>query len=184
VHRIDYGHAEARQHSVLAGGFDYLCEPFLFFSLVDPAQATARFGADPRAYGLAVKEFLGTEEGRVRAVVTQSVDWAAPRGAEGQLPTVAGTEKMWPADVVLLAMGFASPQHSPLVKQLAVPLDERGNFRAGWGDFSAGMDWVFAAGDCRRGQSLVVWAIKEGRRAAECCHAYLLQKQGHAENFG
>jgi glutamate synthase (NADPH/NADH) small chain len=86
---------------------------------------------------------------------------------------------VWPADVVLLAMGFVSPQRSPLVDQLAIPLDQRGNFCAGSGDFSAGIDGVFVAGDCRRGQSLVVWAINEGRRVAGSCHAYLLhQKKG------
>jgi NADPH-dependent glutamate synthase beta subunit-like oxidoreductase len=86
---------------------------------------------------------------------------------------VAGTEREWKADLVLLAMGFLGPEET-LVKQLGLETDARSNFKAGYGKFATSVEGVFAAGDCRRGQSLVVWAIKEGRGAARECDRYLV----------
>jgi NADPH-dependent glutamate synthase beta subunit-like oxidoreductase len=84
-----------------------------------------------------------------------------------------GTEKIWPADLVILAMGFVSPEQT-IVKSLGLDTDQRNNIHADYGDFRTSMEGVFAAGDCRRGQSLVVWAINEGRGVAETCHKHLM----------
>lgn len=94
---------------------------------------------------------------------------------------IPGTEKEWPADLVILAMGFVSPEPN-LSKKLGLNLDARNNILAEYGEFATNVPGVFAAGDCRRGQSLVVWAINEGRGVAGKCHKYLVQKQNEAEN--
>jgi glutamate synthase (NADPH/NADH) small chain len=86
---------------------------------------------------------------------------------------IEGTEFELPADLVLLAMGFLHTQHEGLIEQLAVDLDQRGNVDAG--EFATSVPGVFAAGDARRGQSLVVWAISEGRKAARAADAYLAE---------
>ncbi|CAJ1419577.1 unnamed protein product [Effrenium voratum] len=89
---------------------------------------------------------------------------------------VPGSEKMLEADMILLALGFLGPEH-PLATAFGVDMDERGNYKALYqrseGDFQTSNSKVFAAGDCRRGQSLVVWAIKEGRDAATAVNSYL-----------
>jgi glutamate synthase (NADPH/NADH) small chain len=86
---------------------------------------------------------------------------------------IAGTERVWPAQLVLLAMGFLGPEDSVL-DQLGVERDERSNAKAAHGEFSTNVPGVFAAGDMRRGQSLIVWAINEGRGAARECDRYLM----------
>ena len=85
---------------------------------------------------------------------------------------VEGSQKVWDADLVLLAMGFLGPEHY-LSEALGLELDERTNYRAQHGEFTTSIPGVFAAGDCRRGQSLVVWAINEGRGAARMIDSYL-----------
>ena len=90
---------------------------------------------------------------------------------------VAGSEKEWPAQLILLSMGFLGPEHY-LAESLGIEVDERSNFKAQHGRFATSIDGVFAAGDCRRGQSLVVWAINEGRGAARAIDTYL---QGFSE---
>lgn len=96
------------------------------------------------------------------------------RDASGRMAIkeIAGTEKVIPADMVLLAMGFLGPE-ATLAEALGIELDPRSNFKAQFGEFATNIPAVFAAGDCRRGQSLVVWAIAEGRGAAAACDAYL-----------
>ncbi|NJL30142.1 MAG: FAD-dependent oxidoreductase [Phycisphaerales bacterium] len=89
------------------------------------------------------------------------------------LKEVPGSEQTFPADLVLLAMGFLGPEES-LVQRIGVELDARGNFKAEYGRFATNVEGVFAAGDCRRGQSLVVWAINEGRAAARELDRYLI----------
>ena len=86
---------------------------------------------------------------------------------------VPGTEQVWPAQLVLLAMGFLGPEE-PLLEQLGVERDARTNVKAEYGKFATSLQGVFAAGDMRRGQSLVVWAINEGRGAARECDRYLM----------
>jgi glutamate synthase (NADPH/NADH) small chain len=136
-------------------------------------EAAAKFGADPRAYLTTVKRFVGDEAGRIRELVCVDVRWE--RNAKGQLVPVEqpGTERSQPAQLVLLAMGFTGPEKGVL-QDLRLDLDERGNVRADYGAYATSVPGVFAAGDCRRGQSLVVWAINEGRGAARECDRYLM----------
>lgn len=133
------------------------------------AEVISVFGADPRSYSLTTVEFRG-ENGVLKSLVTMETV-ITDKGVE----RVPGTEKVWPADLVVLAMGFVSPDPN-LSKKLGLNLDARNNFSATYGDFRTNVEGVFAAGDCRRGQSLVVWAINEGRGAAAKCNEYLLQK--------
>lgn len=117
------------------------------------------------------KEFIGDEDGNVKALVTQEVE-ITPKGPKA----IEGTEKEWPADLVVLSMGFLSPEDY-IVKELGLDTDQRNNIHAQYGDFRTSVEGVFAGGDCRRGQSLVVWAINEGRGVAKATDEYLQQKR-------
>jgi len=136
-------------------------------------EAAARFGADPRSYLTTVKRLQGGAEGAVQELVAVGVRWE--RNDRGQRVPVeqAGTERTVPAQLVLLAMGFLGPEQS-LARDMGVECDARSNFKAEHGRFSTSVKGVFAAGDCRRGQSLVVWAINEGRGAARECDRFLM----------
>jgi len=93
---------------------------------------------------------------------------------DGQMTEVPGSEFELPADLVLLAMGFVNPVHEGMLDGLGVAYDERGNVAADTENYRTSVDKVFAAGDMRRGQSLVVWAIREGRQAAHAIDALLM----------
>ena len=134
-------------------------------------EAAARFGADPRHFGIQTKRFLGDSDGRVAAIETVEVEWVSENGRFSPRE-VAGTEKTWPATLVLLALGFLGPERGGMLDQLGVTLDARGNVETG-PDKQTKAPGVFAAGDMRRGQSLVVWAIAEGRQAAESVDRWL-----------
>ena len=119
------------------------------------------------------KDFVGDEGGRVEAVHTVRVSWEI--GGEGR-PTpreIPGSEELRPAQLVLLALGFLGPE-TALLDQLGVARDGRGNVRAAEGKYATSQTGIFAAGDMRRGQSLVAWAIHEGRGAARECDRYLM----------
>jgi glutamate synthase (NADPH/NADH) small chain len=147
IYRVDYSHAETK----------------------------AKLGADPREYNILTKEFVG-ENGRLIGVKTAQVDWSKP-GEKAPFTEVPGTEKVWPADLVLLATGFIGPELA-VGEMLGVESQRpRGNwetFKASHGSFATNVAGVFAAGDCRRGQSLVVWAINEGRGAARTIDQFLM----------
>lgn len=115
------------------------------------------FGKDPREYSVSGKEFIRDKNGRLTGIKTVKVD--------KDFKEIPGTEKTWKADLILLAMGFLGPEHY-LNANLKLELDERSNFKAEHNIHKTSHPKVFAAGDCRRGQSLVVWAINEGRAAA------------------
>jgi glutamate synthase (NADPH/NADH) small chain len=117
-----------------------------------------------RVYAVSTQEFLGDEQGRVRALRLVEVD--------GAFQPVPGTEREIPAQLVLLAMGFLGPEPQGLLEQLGVELDPRGNV-ARDGDYASSVPGVFVAGDAGRGQSLIVWAIAEGRAAAAAVDRYL-----------
>ena len=134
------------------------------------AEVMAVFGEDPRTYSVLTQEFKG-ENGAVKALVTQEVKMT-PSGPE----KIPGTEKEWPADLVILAMGFVSPEQS-INQQLGIEVDSRNNIHAEYGDYRTNVEGVFSAGDCRRGQSLVVWAINEGRGVAEATHKFLAERE-------
>jgi glutamate synthase (NADPH/NADH) small chain len=136
-------------------------------------EAAARFGADPRMYRTTVKRLEGDASGAVKSVVSVDVEWRRNETG-GLVPVeVPGTERSRPADLVLLAMGFLGPEQS-LLREFGVNSDERGNAAAAYGSYATNVKGVFAAGDCRRGQSLVVWAINEGRGAARECDRFLM----------
>jgi glutamate synthase (NADPH/NADH) small chain len=136
-------------------------------------EAAAKFGSDPRRYLKTVRELRGGTDGRVAEVVTVEISWE--KNASGQLVPVErpGSEQVLPAQLVLLAMGFLGPEQ-PLLEQLGVGTDARSNAQAEHGKFVTSVPGIFAAGDCRRGQSLVVWAINEGRGAARECDRFLM----------
>jgi glutamate synthase (NADPH/NADH) small chain len=117
-------------------------------------------------------KFLGDDQGRLRAIEIVEVEWVKDNG-RAMPRNVAGSEKVLPAQLVLLALGFGGPE-SQLLEQLGVEKDQRSNAKAEHGKFVTNVRGVFAAGDMRRGQSLVVWAINEGRGAARECDRYLM----------
>jgi glutamate synthase (NADPH/NADH) small chain len=136
-------------------------------------EAAAKFGADPRVYLTTVKKITGDSHGQVKEIVTVQIQWE--RNEKGQFipKEVPGTEKVLPAQLVLLAMGFLGPEQ-PLLDALKLERDPRTNVKAEFEKYSTNLKGVFAAGDCRRGQSLVVWAFNEGRGAATECDRYLM----------
>jgi NAD(P)H-dependent glutamate synthase small subunit len=148
IYRVDYSHAETK----------------------------ARFGQDPRAYNILTKDFVDNGSGHVKGIKTVTVDWSKP-AEKAPFSEVPGSEKIWPADLVLLATGFIGPEMD-VGQMLGVEAHRpRGNwetFKADHGEFATNVPRVFAAGDCRRGQSLVVWAINEGRGAARAIDKFLM----------
>jgi glutamate synthase (NADPH/NADH) small chain len=136
-------------------------------------EAAAKFGADPRVYLTTAKKFAGDDHGQVKEILTVQVQWE--RNEKGQFvpKEVPGTEKVLPAQLVLLAMGFLGPEQ-PLLESLGIERDARTNVKAEFEKYHTNIKGVFAAGDCRRGQSLVVWAFNEGRGAARECDRHLM----------
>ncbi|WP_017294774.1 glutamate synthase subunit beta [Geminocystis herdmanii] len=136
-------------------------------------EAAAKFGDDPRVYTTTATKFEGDAEGNVTAVHTVEVEWA--RNEQGRfIPNpMEGTEKRLPAQLVLLAMGFLGPEQF-LLEQMGLEKDDRSNIKAEYGEYATSIPNVFAAGDCRRGQSLVVWAFNEGRGVAKECDRFLM----------
>ncbi len=128
---------------------------------------------DPRSYALLTKEFLGDGK-HVTGVRTVNVEFNRERKTgNATMDEIEGTMKEWKADLVLLALGFVGPERDNVVKALGVELDPRGNIKTGR-NYQTSVENVFTAGDCRRGQSLIVWAISEGREAARCVDEYLM----------
>jgi glutamate synthase (NADPH/NADH) small chain len=135
-------------------------------------EAAALFGDDPRQYLIQTKKFVGDSAGNVQELHTVRIDWCRDNGRlmPRELP---GTEAVFPAQLVLLAMGFLGPENLVL-DQLGVEKDARTNAKAEHGKYATSVPGIFAAGDMRRGQSLVVWAINEGRGAARECDRFLM----------
>lgn len=154
IFRKDYGHKEA------AARFDY----------ADMENKTLQ--RDPREYSIQTVEFIGDDNGNLKAIKTQQVDWNNPNDGAPFSP-VADSEKIWPADLCFFALGFRGPEQF-IAEELGLETDNRSNFQAEYGEYTTNIDGVFACGDCRRGQSLVVWAINEGREAARECDRYLM----------
>ncbi|OAY82759.1 Glutamate synthase 1 (NADH), chloroplastic [Ananas comosus] len=148
VFRVDYGHQEAE----------------------------AKFGKDPRTYEVLTKRFLGDENGNVKGLEVVRVKWERDTSGRFKFTEIDGSSETLEADLVLLAMGFLGPE-STLAEKLGFDRDNRSNFKADFGRFSTSVEGVFAAGDCRRGQSLVVWAITEGRQAASEIDKYLMKDE-------
>ncbi len=136
-------------------------------------EAAAKFGGDPREYGIMTQKFVGDENGHVKELHTVNIKWGKDeQGRFGPQP-LQGTERVWPAQLVLLAMGFLGPEKDGMLAQLGVTINERGNVTIDESRMT-NIPGVFAAGDMSRGQSLVVWAIHDGRDAARCVDQYLM----------
>ncbi len=130
-------------------------------------------GAD-RHWAVATKEFIGDENGRLKALKIVTLEWKLTEdGRTASFVEVAGSEREIPCELALFAMGFVHPQHQGLLQELGVELDERGNVKAPEKSYQTNIAKVFTAGDMRRGQSLVVWAISEGRECARKVDEYL-----------
>jgi glutamate synthase (NADPH/NADH) small chain len=128
-----------------------------------------------RQWAMATKEFIGDEKGNLKALKIAQLEWKlTDDGRPARFVEVPGTEEVIPCELALLAMGFVHPQHEGLVSELGVELDERGNVRAAEKSYQTNVDKIFTAGDMRRGQSLVVWAISEGRECARKVDEYLM----------
>jgi glutamate synthase (NADPH/NADH) small chain len=136
-------------------------------------EAAALHGADPRRYVTVTKRFLGDANGHVKELQTVEVEWAKNGDGRFAMKEKPGTEKIWPADLVLLAMGFVGPEKDGMLADLGVALDPRGNVAVD-ANKATSVPGVFAAGDMARGQSLIVWAIQEGRAAARGIDQYLM----------
>ena len=147
--------------------------PFVLRTDYGQEEAIALFGDDPRVYLTTVKEIISDDQGHVSGVKTVQVNWQAD--ASGRLIPVEvdGSEKSWPAQLVLLAMGFLGPDDSA-IGTTGIVRDARSNVQTPAGSYDTSLPGVFAAGDMRRGQSLVVWAINEGRAAAKACDQHLM----------
>jgi len=145
IFRVDYGHQEA----------------------------SAKFGKDPREFRVLSKRFLDDGNGNVAGVETVRVEWNKDAEGKWQMSDVPGSEEIFEADLVFLAMGFLGPEDT-LAEQLGLERDARSNFKAEYGKYATSTEGVFAAGDCRRGQSLVVWGIAEGRGAARAVDVFLM----------
>ncbi len=144
VFRVDYSHAETQRE----------------------------LGADPRTYAILSKGFIDDGEGNVKGIKTVRIDWSKP-GEKAPFTEVPGSEEQFECDLVFLSMGFLGPEHT-VADMLGLDCDQRSNFAAEHGKFNTTVANVFAAGDCRRGQSLVVWAINEGRGAARAIDEFLM----------
>jgi len=144
IMRVDYGHEEAK----------------------------AKFGEDPRSYDILTKEFIGDEQGNVTGIRTVNIQWTKQNG-KMSFEEIEGSEKVWEADLVMLSMGFLGPENYVL-EGSDVALDARSNYQAEHEKYTTNVDGLFAAGDCRRGQSLVVWGINEGRGAAREIDRFLM----------
>uniref|UniRef100_A0A0B7B9R4 glutamate synthase (NADH) n=1 Tax=Arion vulgaris TaxID=1028688 RepID=A0A0B7B9R4_9EUPU len=137
IFRVDYGHEEVK----------------------------LKWGRDPRVFNIKSLNFEGNQEGNVTGVKTILVEWTKDDAGRWNMRDVPGSEKVFKCDLVFLAMGFIGPERK-IVEELSVALDPRGNLETQSGKYSTSIPRLYAAGDCRRGQSLVVWAIAEGRQAA------------------
>lgn len=136
-------------------------------------EAKARFGEDPRTYAILTQKFVGDDDGNLKELHTVNIQWGKDeQGRFGPQP-IPGTEKVWPAQLVLLAMGFLGPEKGGMLEQLGVTLNERGNVAID-DNRMTNVPGVFAAGDMSRGQSLVVWAIRDGRDTARCVDLHLM----------
>jgi glutamate synthase (NADPH/NADH) small chain len=128
-----------------------------------------------RHWAIATKSFIGDENGKLKALKVVDLEWAiTEEGRPARFVEKEGTERDLPCELALLAMGFVAPQKEGLLSQLGVELDERGNVKATEKNYQTNIGKIFTAGDMRRGQSLVVWAISEGRECARKVDEFLM----------
>ena len=148
--------------------------PWPFWPLQLKTSSSHEEGVE-RNWLINTKEFVKDANGKLTALKTVNVEWKMVPGERPQLIEIAGTEKTWPCDLALLALGFTGPE-STLADKLGIKKDARSNYKADYGKYQTNVPNIFAAGDMRRGQSLIVWAISEGREAARQVDIYLMGK--------
>ncbi|EJD05779.1 NADPH-dependent glutamate synthase [Fomitiporia mediterranea MF3/22] len=146
--------------------------PRIFRTDYGHTEVAAHFGNDPREYCISTKEFVVDEDGKLQGLNTVRVEWTKDGGGRWKMEEIPGSEKFFPAQLVLLALGFLGPENEVL-KALSVKQDVRSNIVTPQKKYSTSVEGIFAAGDCRRGQSLIVWGINEGRGAAAEVDAWL-----------
>jgi len=148
--------------------------PWPFWPLKLKTSSSHKEGVE-RNWLINTKEFIKDKEGKLIALKTINVQWEVILGKRPELIEIAGTEKIWPCDLALLALGFTGPE-STLADKLGIDKDGRSNYKAIYGKYQTNIPNIFTAGDMRRGQSLIVWAISEGREAARQVDIYLMGK--------
>lgn len=136
-------------------------------------EAKAVFGQDPREFSIMTTKFVGDEQGNLRELHTIQIERTVDETGRKIYQPIPGTERVFPAQLALIAIGFDGPEQT-LINELGLETDRRTNVKARYGKFQTSSEKVFAAGDMRRGQSLVVWAINEGREAAREVDKYLM----------
>jgi glutamate synthase (NADPH/NADH) small chain len=147
--------------------------PWPTFPMILKTSTSHEEGAN-RHWAIATKEFIGDKKGNLKALKVVDLEWKVTEdGKPAQFVEKAGSERELPCELALLAMGFVHPQHEGLLNELGVDLDSRGNVRATEKEYKTSINKVFVAGDMRRGQSLVVWAISEGRECARKVDEFL-----------
>ena len=146
--------------------------PWPFWPLQLKTSSSHKEGAD-RNWLINTKEFVKDTNGKLIALKTVNVEWKMVLGEKPQLIEIAGTEKTWPCDLALLALGFTGPE-STLADKLGLNTDARSNYKTTYGKYQTNVSNIFTAGDMRRGQSLIVWAISEGREAARQVDIFLM----------
>ena len=164
-----------RQHCLSVKQFELLPKPpenrtnqmpWPTWPMVLKTTSSHEEGAD-RQWAITTKEFIGDADGKLKAVKIAALEWKiTEEGKPAHFVEITGTEQDIPCELVLLSLGFVHPQHEGLIDQLEIDLDEKGNVKATEKDYQTNISKVFTAGDMRRGQSLVVWAISEGRECA------------------
>ena len=147
-------------------------QPWPFWPMRLRTSSSHKEGAE-RFFSISTKKFIGDKEGNLKGLITTEVEWIKEPGKRPMLKEVAGTEKEWKSDLALLALGFTGSEMT-IAEQLGLEADQRTNIKASENDYMTNVPGVFVAGDQRRGQSLIVWAIAEGRQAAFHVDTYLM----------
>lgn len=149
-------------------------QPWPFWPMRLRTSSSHKEGSE-RFFSISTKEFVGDSKGNLKSLITTEVEWVKQAGKRPILKEIAGTEKEWKCDLALLAMGFTGSE-TTIANQLGLELNTRTNIQASEKDYMTNVPGVFVAGDQRRGQSLIVWAISEGRQAAHAIDTYLMGK--------
>ena len=146
-------------------------QPWPFWPMRLRTSTSHKEGAE-RVFSISTKEFLGDEKGNLKSLKTVEVEWEISPGQRPILKEVPGTEKEWKCELALLALGFTGSERT-IADQLGLEMDQRTNIKASDENYATNIPGVYVAGDQRRGQSLIVWAISEGRQVAHHVDAYL-----------
>ena len=147
-------------------------QPWPFWPMRLRTSSSHKEGAE-RFFSISTKEFIGDKDGNLKGLITSEIEWIKEPGKRPILKEVEGTEKKWKCELALLALGFTGSEMT-IAEQLGLEADPRTNIKATAKDYMSNVPGVFVAGDQRRGQSLIVWAISEGRQAAHHVDTYLM----------